>query len=144
MSGIEVGVAVLLGYGGFVAVMEAAIGTFQPEMEGGVMITTTNGSGETSSTKLAGFELDGHLYVGSNHWLRGWYHRVLANPAIEVTADGVSTARVAVPVEGAEHDRLAEAYRMGFVLRFICGFAPSRFLRLDPAEEPALGVAPER
>ena len=61
-------------------------------------------------------------------WLRGWYDRALENPEVEVTRDGVTTARVAVPVAGAERDRLADAYRMGFVLRFVCGFAPSRFL----------------
>ena len=27
---------------------------------------------------------------------------------------------------------VSDAYRMGFILCFICGFAPSRFLRLDP------------
>ena len=37
------------------------------------------------------------------------------------------------PATGQELARISDAYRMGFVLRFICGFAPSRFLRLDPA-----------
>lgn len=132
MTLVEAGAVALLGYVGFVAVMEAAIGTIQPEMEGGVVLTTTDAAGQTSQVTLAGFEFEEKLYVSSNHWLRGWYKRARANPRVEVIVEGVPTPRVAVPVEGAERDRLAEAYRMGFVLRFICGFAPSRFLRLDP------------
>lgn len=30
-----------------------------------------------------------------------------------------------------EHASVSNAYNMGFVLRLICGFAPSRFLRLE-------------
>ena len=37
-----------------------------------------------------------------------------------------------MPSPSPEAFRVADAYRMGFVLRFVCGFAPSRFLRLDP------------
>ena len=132
MTFVEIGALALLGYCGFVAVMETAIGALQPEMDGGVVITTTDSAGKTSSTTLAGFEFENRLYVSSNHWLRGWYQRARANPNLEVTIDGVPTPRIAVPVEGAERDRLADAYRMGFILRFVCGFAPSRFLRLDP------------
>ena len=123
----------LIGYCGFVAIMEALIGAIQPEMDGGVVLTTTDRQGATSSRTLAGFEFENKLYVGSNHWLRGWYNAALTNPNVEVTFDGVSTDRIAVPVVGDERERLADAYRMGFVLRFVCGFAPSRFLRLDPS-----------
>ncbi len=132
MSVASIAALALVGYGAFVAVMEMAIGTVQPEMEGGVLLTTTDPDGATSSRKLAGFEFEGNLYIGSNHWLRGWYRRALAQPEVEVTTGGVTSQRIAVPVDGAEHARVATAYRMGFVLRLVCGFAPSRFLRLDP------------
>ena len=125
--------SILFGYVAFVALMELAIGLLQPDMDIGVVLTTRDAEGEASRRKLAGVVFDDHLYVSSNHWLRGWYHQALANPEVEVDVDGVPTPHVAVPVEGTERDRLAALYRMGFVLRFICGFAPSRFLRLDPA-----------
>lgn len=35
-------------------------------------------------------------------------------------------------VQGDEHEGLSKEYSMGFVLRLLCGFAPSRFLRLEP------------
>ncbi len=132
MTLVEVGAVVVLGYVAFVGVMEAVIGTIQPDMEGGVVLATTDTAGETKTVTLAGFEFEDQLYISSNHWLRGWYKRARANPEVEVTIDGVPTARIAVPIDGAERERVAEAYRMGFVLRFVCGFAPSRFLRLDP------------
>ena len=131
MSAAAISALVVAGYVGFVAVMELVVGTLQPEMEGSVVLTTTERDDKRSSRTLAGFTLDEKLYVGSNHWLRGWYHRALEHPEVEVTREGVTTARIAVPVVGAERGRLADAYRMGFVLRFVCGFAPSRFLRLD-------------
>ncbi len=124
--------AVLLGYVAFVALMELAIGLIQPDMDIGVVLTTRDANGRASSRKLAGFAFEDQLYVSSNHWLRGWYHQALANPAVTVTVDGKETKRIAVPIDGEERSRVAEAYGFGLMLRFICGFAPSRFLRLDP------------
>jgi hypothetical protein len=124
---------VILGYVGFVAVMEALIGYVQPDMDGGVRLETTDDQGATSERMLAAARLDGKLYIASNHWLRGWYHQALANPQVTAEVDGVRSAYSAVPITGEERARVSDAYRMGFVLRFICGFAPSRFLRLDPA-----------
>jgi hypothetical protein len=45
--------------------------------------------------------------------------------------DGVTGSFTAEPVQCEEHETLAKAYSMGFVLRLLCGFAPSRFLRLE-------------
>ncbi len=132
MEIIQISLIVVLVYVGFVALMEALIGFFQPQMDEGVMLTTTDAKGRTSGQRLAGARLEGKLYIASNHWLRGWYNRALANPDVLVDVDGVRGAYEAVPIEGGERDRIADAYRMGFILRFICGFAPSKFLRLDP------------
>ena len=88
--------------------------------------------GRKSDRILAGARLEGKLYVASNHWLRGWYKRALANRNVFVDIHGERSAYRAVPIEGEERARIADAYRMGFVLRSICGFAPSKFLRLDP------------
>ena len=127
--------AVLLGYVALVALVEIATGFLQPEMDSGVDLTTRNAAGETRTRKLAGFAFEGALYVSSNHWLRGWYREALAHPEVELTQGGVVSRRIAVPIGGDERARVAAAYDMGFVLRFLCGFAPSRFLRLDPVAE---------
>ena len=124
--------SVFLVYVGFVALMEGLIGFIQPHMDGGVRLTTTDAYGRTSERMLAGARLEGKLYIASNHWLRGWYHQALAEPRVQAEVDGAQAAYSAVPIEGEERARVSDAYRMGFVLRFICGFAPSRFLRLDP------------
>lgn len=129
---VKVLLIVVLVYVGFVALMEALIGYIQPHMDGGVRLTTTDAEGRTSERMLAGARLEGKLYIASNHWLRGWYHRALAEPSVLADVDGVQAAYSAVPIEGEERARVSDAYRMGFVLRFICGFAPSKFLRLDP------------
>ena len=131
MSG-KVLLIVVLVYVGFVALMEALVGYIQPNMDGGVRLTTTDAEGRTSERMLAGARLEGKLYIASNHWLRGWYRRALAEPSVLADVDGVQAAYSAVPIEGEERARVSDAYRMGFVLRFICGFAPSKFLRLDP------------
>jgi hypothetical protein len=71
---------------------------------------------------LAGVRMDDHIYVSANHWTRFWYHRALANPAVEITVDGKRAPYTAVPVTGDELGKIAAKYQMGFVLRFITGF----------------------
>jgi len=132
MSYLWAGFWVLLGYAGFVLVAELLIWRLQPGMDGGVTIRVAGADGEPVERNLAGFEHEGRLYVASNHWLRRWYKLALENPEVDVTRDGVRGAFEAVVVAGDERALLARAYKMGFILRFICGFAPSKFLRLDP------------
>lgn len=129
----EILLIVVLVYVGFLALMEALIGFIQPWMQEGARLKTTDAEGRTPERMLAGARFDGRLYVGSNHWLRGWYRQALAERRVLVEVDGVEAAYSAVSIEGEERARVSDAYRMGFVLRFICGFAPSKFLRLDPA-----------
>jgi hypothetical protein len=128
---------VIVLYVAFVGLMEAMIGYIQPQMDEGVRLTTTDAEGRASKRMLAGARLEGKLYIASNHWLRGWYRQALNEPRVLLELDGVEAAYLAVPIVGDERDRISDAYRMGFILRFICGFAPSRFLRLDPVGDPA-------
>lgn len=123
---------ILLGYVAFVAVAEGLIRFIQPEMAGGVTIFVKDSQGKEMKRNLATLEHDGALYISSNHWLRSWYYAALKNPDVEIIRDGVRGPYTAVPIEGAERATVSKLYRMGVVLRFICGFAPSKFLRLDP------------
>lgn len=122
----------LLIYVGFVAIFPGAIGYFQPEMDGAIRIVTTDSKGQKSERLLAGYWWNDKLYVGSNFWLRGWYNRALENPEVAVTVEGQRGLYTAISVvSGPEYDHLAAAYEMGLVDSVLCGFASSKFLRLD-------------
>jgi hypothetical protein len=95
-------------------------------------IHVTGAGGNLAERNLAGFENEARLYVSSNHWLRHWYNLALENPEVDVTRAGVRRSFEAVVVAGDERTSLSPAYEMGFILRFICEFSPSKFLRLDP------------
>lgn len=100
-----------------------------------VEISTTDASGEVSPRKLAGFEMDGKLYVSAHHWPRGWYHAAVANPQVTVRRESEDHAAdyVAVTVQGEEFERVAEGFPLSFPVRFVMGFPPERdILRLDP------------
>ena len=111
--------------------LEAVVWKVQPDMDNGVTLHVSSGSSEFTR-KLYGFEYGGKLYVSSNHWFRQWYHAILDNPQIDVERDGEREPFTAVPIDGDERAEVNREYRMGFLLRMMCGFAPRRFLRLDP------------
>jgi hypothetical protein len=56
----------------------------------------------------------------------------LANPNVRATVDGNKGDYRAVPVTGAEHDRVGGENSLGLVFRFVTGFPSRYFLRLDP------------
>jgi hypothetical protein len=96
------------------------------------ILTTTDAAG-SQDTVVAVVERDGRLYLSANHWTRGWYHRAIANPDVEVArAGGKEVAYRAVPLTGEERDRIARDYSLPFAIRFLTGFPPRSFLRLDP------------
>jgi F420H(2)-dependent quinone reductase len=95
-----------------------------------VVITTTDASGP-QDTVIAGVEVDGHLYVSANHWPRSWYRRATAHPEVEVTHAGHRGPYKAVPVSGEELVRVAARYHLPWMVRFLSGFPPRSYLRLD-------------
>ena len=133
---------VLLAYLAFVLLVECLIWRLQPDTTGGVTIHVTDRSAKQVQRNLAGFEYDNRLYVSSNHWFRHWYKLALDNSSVVITKNGVRRPCKAIVVAGREQISVSRAYKMGFILRFICGFAPSKFLRLDPLGLP--GVATPR
>jgi hypothetical protein len=125
-------VIVLVIYVGIVAAFESMIGTFQPENEGTLVLTTYEPDGTAHDRVLSRVDGDGKLYVSVNHWPRAWYHRALANPEVRVTIDGETQNYTAVEVEGPEYDRLAVENAHPAVFRILTGFPPRHFVRLDP------------
>jgi hypothetical protein len=97
-----------------------------------VVLTTRDDDGSRKDTVVAAVESGGKLYVSANHWPRAWYRRARTYPDVEVVRNGEKAARLAVPVEGAERERVLRDYPLPFVLRLLTGFPPRAFLRLDP------------
>jgi len=120
-------------YVGIVVGFESLLGYFQPTYATTLTITTTDGNGASTDRVLAGIESDDKLYVAANHWPRAWYRAVHDNPDVKVTRDGVTGDYVAVDVTPAEHDKLDnEVQPLPFVVRFLTGFPPRYFVRLEP------------
>jgi hypothetical protein len=124
-------VGVVVAFETLVVIMGARQATrgLQPG-EDWIVIATSDARGSTE-TVIAGVESDGQLYVSANHWLRGWYHRAVENPDVDVTRAGERLTYRAVPVIGAERKRVARDYRIPWAVRFLTGFPPRSFLRLD-------------
>ncbi len=132
--------AIALGaYVGLVVAFESLVGVMgarhanrgvQPG-ENWLVITTTDADGSMNDTVVAGVESGGQLYVGANHWPRDWYNRAVENPDVEVARAGEKMARRAVPVTGDERVRIARDYSLPWAIRFLTGFPPRSFLRLD-------------
>lgn len=132
MKALRILVIVLLGYVGIVVVFESMIGYFQPMPESTLVITTFDAGGAAHDRVVSRLESDGQAYVAANHWPRAWYDRAIAKPEVRVTFDGETSDYLAVPVAGAEHDRVASDNPLPLAFRVLTGFPPRYFLRLDP------------
>ncbi len=76
----------------------------------------------------------GRLFVAANHWPRAWYNEAIENSQVQVTIDGQRGNYVAVPIDDdTEWERLDTQFAHPFLFRFITGFPPRLFLRLDPS-----------
>jgi len=133
-----VGIA-LLAYVGLVVVFESLLGVFQPEAGTTLVLTTFEEDGTPHERVVSRLESDGQLYVAANHWPRAWYRRALDNPGVEVRDEGEVREYRAVPVTGAEHDRVQADNPLGIGFRILTGFPPRHFVRLDPRGADASG-----
>ena len=119
-------------YLGIVVLFESSIGYIQPQGAGTLLLSVKDDSGEARDRVLSPFELNGQLYVAVNHWPRQWYERLLDNPIVTLTYRGESKKTTAVPImAGSELKEISEAYELGFFIRFLTGFPPREFVRLD-------------
>jgi hypothetical protein len=123
---------VFLVYLGIVVAFESLIGYFQPTAESTLVITTFDENGTPQDRVVSRLQSNNQLYVAANHWPRAWYERALENPEVQVALDGDQGDYRAVPVTGAEHDRVDDENGLPFVFRILTGFPPRYFVRLDP------------
>lgn len=132
MKALKVIAITLVVYVGIVAAFESSIGFFQPAPGSTIVITTFDAAGVAHDRVVARLETEGKLYVAANHWPRAWYRRALANPEVQITVDGEKRAVHAVPVTGAEHERVEREHPHSLAFRIVTGFPPRYFVRLDP------------
>lgn len=140
MKAVKILLIAALVYAGIVVAFETLIGTLQPANEATIVITTVEPDGTTYDRVVSRLESDGKLYVAANHWPRAWFERALANPDVQATVDGTTSEFRAVPVTGAEFDRVNTEHALPLVFRVLTGFPPRLLLRLDP-RTPAPAVS---
>jgi hypothetical protein len=133
MKAVKILVGVVLVYAGIVVAFESLIGVIQPTAGATLVITTFDENGAAHDRVVSRLESDGKLYVAANHWPRAWYKRALANPRVQVTLEGAKGDYRAVPVTGAEHDRVDRENSLPAFFRILTGFPPRYFVRLDPS-----------
>jgi hypothetical protein len=126
-------------YVGIVIAFESWLGYSQPPGGGTIQITTVDDNGKSATRVVSRIESGGHLYVAANHWPRAWYRDALEHPEVTVTMDGETQTYTAVPVTGAEFDRVNADHPLGPMIRFLTGYPPRRLVRLDPAPVQSAG-----
>jgi hypothetical protein len=139
MKALKILAIVFLVYVGIVVAFESMIGFFQPASGSTLVITTFDESGAAHDRVVSRLESDGKLYVAANHWPRAWYERALANPEVQATEGDGKVDYRAVPVTGAEHDRVDADNSLPMVVRILTGFPPRYFVRLDPRQGEGQG-----
>lgn len=127
-----IGILVLV-YIGIVIAFESMLGYVQPQREQNIVITTTDTEGSTHDRVVTPRYVDDTLYIAANHWPRAWYNRVLENSDVDVTIDGVTESYHAVKAVGEEYEMIKREYVLPFPIRFLTGFPPREFVRLDPS-----------
>jgi hypothetical protein len=132
MKALRIVAVVALVYVGIVVAFESLIGYFQPAGGSTLVITTFDADGSAHDRVVSRLDSDGKLYVAANHWPRGWYRRALEKPEVQATLDGNKRDYRAVPVTGAEHERVDTEHSLGVIFRILTGFPPRYFVRLDP------------
>lgn len=128
---LKIAISLLLSYVLLIVLFESSLGYFQPENVGTLQITTTDADGSGNPRIVARLESEGALYVAANHWPRAWYAQALANPDVSVVSGSEQGSYIAVPIEGAEHDRVDADNSLGLLFRILTGFPPRYFLRLE-------------
>jgi hypothetical protein len=132
MSAFRIAVLAVLVYAGIVAGFESLIGYFQPTAGSTLVLTTFDADGTPHDRVLSRLESEGRVYVAANDWPRAWYRRALEHPQVRATLEGEQRDYRAVPVTGAERDRVDAEHGLGWVFRILTGFPPRYFVRLDP------------
>lgn len=129
---LKIAAIALVVYAVIVVAFESLLGWVQPTPASTIRITTVDAAGTPHDRVVTKLTSDDKLYVATNHWPRAWYRRALENPNVRITMDGETRDYRAVPVTGAEHERVDADNRLPLPFRIVTGFPPRYFVRLDP------------
>ena len=132
MKALKIVGIIFLIYVGVVVAFESLLGYYQPSNDGTIVLTTTDSDGVSKPRVVSKLESGGKLYVAANHWPRAWYGQVLENPQLKVTIGETTADYSAVPVTGAEHERVNSEHSLPLFFRILTGFPPRYLVRLDP------------
>ena len=82
---------------------------------------------------LGRFEDGNRIFASAHHWPKSWYHEAIDQREVEAIINGVRGRYFAVAIgDASEHARLSRVFPLPFAFRFLTGFPPRAFLRLDP------------
>jgi len=132
MKAVKIAVIAILIYVGIVVAFESMVGFMQPTPESTLVLTTFDESGAAHDRVVSRLDSAGQVYVSANHWPRAWYRRALSNPDVQVTVDGTRIDYRAVPVDEAQAYQLDAEHPHPAWFRFVTGYPPRKFVRLDP------------
>ena len=127
----KVAIGLVIAYVGIVILFESLLGYYQPQNDGTLTITTTNAAGVQADRVLSRITVGDRLYVAANHWPRAWFRQTLENPDVSVTIDGERAAYRAAAVSEQEHETVNNSSPLPLSFRFLTGFPPRYFIRLD-------------
>jgi len=122
--------------------IDALVGVSQPAFEAGAaegVLRTLDEAGKLHESRLVVIDDGGVLWIQSAHHFRGWYHRLLRNPDVELVRSGETRAYRAVPLDTPETEARIEqllkqragAFRY-YLIRTLLLFADVKPVRLDP------------
>ena len=127
-------------YVGIVVTFESLIGYFQPADQSTLVITTVSADGVMNDRVLSRIDSQGQLFVATNHWPRAWYNEALENPNVGIVLqDSDKVPHLAVPATDEEHNRVNTEHKLPFLIKFLTGFPPRYFFRLEPREQTSTG-----
>jgi hypothetical protein len=114
-----------------VVLFESLLGFYQPQQGNTMVITTFGDDGQANDRVVARLEIEDEIFVAVNHWPRAWARRLRNNPNIQMTYEGVTGNFSAVVLSGAEHEQGKVDFSVPFLFKFLTGFPPRYFVRLD-------------
>jgi hypothetical protein len=129
--------------------LDAMVAVFQPTVqsqETECVLRTFDENGKAHENRLALVEDGGTLWIQSGHHFRGWYHRLVRNPDVELVRNGEVRAYHAVPIDTPETEARMKTLmkqRSGalrfYLIRTLLLFPDMKPVRLDPREASPLG-----
>jgi hypothetical protein len=139
---IRIASLLLVGFVVLALGLDAIIGVSQPVLESGSaegVLHTFDDEGGLLETRLVVIDDGGALWIQSGHHFRGWYHRLVRNPDVELVRDGKVTLYRAVPLDTPGAERRVKQLlkeRVGsfrfYLIRTLLLFADVKPVRLDP------------